>query len=143
MNWLLMTAISLLLVYPLRFFLPVKGLRYIGIADIEVWSQQYPRVTIVDIRESVDYLKGHVPGSVSMYLGRLPYVWNKTISSGDQVLIVGSNKAAIRKAARLLHRYGGFTELHAALYPTVCSESKVIYGSPAAAAFICCCPDKR
>ncbi|MHA0857225.1 rhodanese-like domain-containing protein [Paenibacillus sp. CMAA1364] len=77
--------------------------------------QEYPCSTLptdhtpyklLDIRDALDYEACHVPGSVNISLGRLPYVARKDLEPEHSVIIIGKKDRKSKKAARILKKKG-------------------------------------
>ncbi|WP_068776250.1 rhodanese-like domain-containing protein [Paenibacillus sp. FJAT-26967] len=71
-----------------------------------------PALTILDVRDSLDYDQCHLPGSINISIGRLPFVWDKELSPEEPVLILADSKRKIVKAARVL-KNRGFAQVYA------------------------------
>ncbi|MCK8487468.1 hypothetical protein CA600_05210 [Paenibacillus sp. VTT E-133280] len=100
------------ILWVLRGFWPVPSFQYVPCHELEKARNQ-SSVKILDVRDASDYLHGHVPGSINISLGRLPYVWHKELSNDDSVIILSSSCYQSNKAARILHKRG-FRQLCAA-----------------------------
>ncbi|MCE5169035.1 rhodanese-like domain-containing protein [Paenibacillus profundus] len=114
MNWWIELAvlIILFLCYQIWQMWPVAGLTYVTPAALCQFIQMDPTIKLIDIRDPVDYIECHIEGSTSIYVGRLPFVWRKELSTLDSVVILGSRSKEVRKAARILKRRG-FVKLYA------------------------------
>ncbi|WP_410511293.1 rhodanese-like domain-containing protein [Paenibacillus sp. BR2-3] len=88
----------------LRHFWPVRSLSYVKAHDW-VQTKDCLNLKMLDVRDASDYLKEHIPGSINISLGRLPYVWQHDLSPDDDVLILSNNWYQINKAARILRRH--------------------------------------
>jgi len=87
-------------------FSPLKILTYI---DEKGWNETGvipEHRKILDIRDSTEYEKCHVNGSINISLGRLPYLWNKELTPNDSILILSDSTYKSRKAARILEKHG-------------------------------------
>ncbi|WP_234340237.1 rhodanese-like domain-containing protein [Gorillibacterium timonense] len=110
----------------LRGFWPVPSLRYVKREEGLEISHTNANAKLLDVRDAFDYEKGHVPGSINISLGRLPYVWEKELSPDDKVVILAGSRYQSNRAARILHRRG-FRQLYAVrcfLPPSPCQERK-------------------
>jgi len=89
----------------LRQLWPARSLSYIHAHE---WVQAKDRLnlTMLDVRDATDYLEEHIPGSINISLGRLPYVWQHDLSSDEDVLILSSTRYQSNKAARILRKIG-------------------------------------
>ncbi|MEO3946711.1 rhodanese-like domain-containing protein [Gorillibacterium sp. CAU 1737] len=114
-----------ILLWGLRGFWPVSSLRYVRSHEWQEIPQTHPNAKLLDVRDAFDYAEGHVPGSINISLGRLPYVWEKELSPGDVVVILSTSRYQSNRAARILHRRG-FRQLYAVrgcfLPPSPCQE---------------------
>ncbi|MFI2857366.1 rhodanese-like domain-containing protein [Paenibacillus sp. JSM ZJ436] len=90
---------------------PVKGLRFLGEEQL-LHIKESRQIQILDIRDASDFEKGHLPGAINIYIGRLPYVSMNELVPGEQLVIVSSSAYHIRKAARILKK-SGYPELAA------------------------------
>lgn len=97
---LLLTAI----VWLIRRFWPVSYLHTLTINLNDSQRVLPPSVKLLDIRDAAFYDKEHIPGSVNISLGRLPFVWHQSLSPEDEVLILADDSFSSRKAARILHK---------------------------------------
>jgi len=79
---------------------------------------------LLDIRDALDYQAGHVPGSVNISLGRLPYVANLDLAHAHSVIIMGNNDRRSKKAARILKKKG-FQNIYICINPvTPCYDNE-------------------
>ncbi len=115
--YVLIGAIGL---WVLRELWPVSSLRYVDAQEWEEALQNESSLKLLDVRDSLDYQQGHVPGSINLSLGRLPYVWQKELSPDNPVVILSESRYQSHKAARLLHKRG-FRQLYALKDGTVFS----------------------
>ncbi|GAB6989232.1 rhodanese-like domain-containing protein [Paenibacillus pini] len=96
--------------------LPVRGLAYVDSKQADQVELNVSKLTtsyqMLDVRDSVDYQKCHVPDSVNISIGRLPYLSNKELSADKPVLILADNHRQSKKAARILKK-SGFAHLYA------------------------------
>ncbi|OMF04726.1 rhodanese-like domain-containing protein [Paenibacillus sp. MYb63] len=59
----------------------------------------------LDIRDSSDFEKEHIPNSINISIGRLPYVWRKeNLTPEDSVIILTNNYFKGIKAIRILRK---------------------------------------
>lgn len=114
--WIVVMLLILGLMYAVWTHRPVQVLRYLQPHELQALLEGESPVKQVDVREPVDYYCRHMEEAVSMYVGRLPYVWRQVLSPGDTVVLIGARKRHIRKAARLLKRRG-FGRVYGYLYP--------------------------
>lgn len=105
MNWLTFTVLSVLVIIFYGRLKPVKGLKSI---DVQILCEKMTNqnVKILDIRDSLDFEKGHIPGAINIYVGRLPYIGKKELHYNDEIIIVSSSEYQIKKAARTLMKSG-------------------------------------
>lgn len=89
---------------------PIKGLKFLDEEAVMPFID-HPSVKILDIRDPVDYEKGHLPGAINIYVGRLPYVSHKELTITDEIIIISSSLYHIKKAARILLK-AGYRHLH-------------------------------
>ncbi|OAB42462.1 rhodanese-like domain-containing protein [Paenibacillus glacialis] len=79
---------------------------------------------LLDIRDALDYQAGHVPGSVNISLGRLPFVANVDLAPEHSVIIMGKNNRRSKKAARILKKKG-FQHIYICIIPvSSCYENE-------------------
>ncbi|PZM66252.1 rhodanese-like domain-containing protein [Paenibacillus dendritiformis] len=114
--WILVMLLILGLLYAGWTHRPVRDLRYLQSHELQALREGGSPVKQVDVREPADYYCRHMEETVSMYVGRLPYVWSQVLSPGDTVVLIGARKRHIRKAARLLKRRG-FGRVYGYMYP--------------------------
>lgn len=100
------------ILWVLHGYLPVPSLHDVQGIDWAESTQNNPNVKILDVRDASDYLERHVPGSINISLGRLPYVWHKELSKDNTIVILSASRYQSNKAARILHRHG-FRQLYA------------------------------
>ncbi|MDG0793943.1 rhodanese-like domain-containing protein [Cohnella ginsengisoli] len=109
---LLSVLAGAVILWVLHGYLPVPSLYNVhGIEWVDS-NQNNPNVKILDVRDASDYLERHVPGSINISLGRLPYVWHKELSQENKVVILSASRYQRNKAARILHKRG-FRQLYA------------------------------
>lgn len=60
---------------------------------------------LLDVRDASEYLTGHIPGSINISTGRLPYVWQLNLSPDDDVVILSDNAHQRNKSARILRKH--------------------------------------
>lgn len=106
---ILFLLFSLGIIWIIRSFWPVNGLAFV---DLERASEETKTMKILDVRDAVDYRQSHFPGSINIWLGRLPFVWNKDLSLDEPVLILSDSRRKSMRAARIL-KNNGFLELYA------------------------------
>ncbi|MCU6797665.1 MULTISPECIES: rhodanese-like domain-containing protein [Paenibacillus] len=110
-----MTVVVLLLIisalWIIRMVRPVKGLAFV---DSKVLSSPSEAMTmkILDVRDAADYRNCHIPSSINISIGRLPFVWKQELSPNESILIVSESPYKSKKAARLLKKQG-FDQLYA------------------------------
>lgn len=114
--WILVMSLILGLLYAGWTHWSVRDLRYLQSHELQALREGVSPVKQVDVREPADYYCRHMEETVSMYVGRLPYVWSQVLSPGDTVVLIGARKRHIRKAARLLKRRG-FGRVYGYMYP--------------------------
>lgn len=73
-------------------------------------------IKLLDIRDGSDFDKGHVPESINISLGRLPFVWEKEFSPKDSVVILTNQYLKGKKASRILQKRG-FQDLYLVVAP--------------------------
>lgn len=100
---------------------PVQGLHYITESDI-VGLRSGVSLKVVDLREAPDFYAGHIEGAEHIFIGRLSFVWNRHVASGDTIVLVAEDRAALKKAARILKKKAGACTLYGLLYPQVHAE---------------------
>jgi len=101
----------------LRHYWPVHGLAYISCEELKTVRQERLLTLVIDIRDSSEYLDGHLPGTVNIPAGRLPYVWHQEIHAGDHVVVIGTSKYSLQKAARILKRKAEVASIQAWVAP--------------------------
>ncbi|MGZ9583962.1 rhodanese-like domain-containing protein [Paenibacillus marinisediminis] len=116
MSWML-AAVIIIMFMKLRHYWPVQGLTYITCDEMQAMRNGVPSIKWIDIRDSSEYWQEHLPDSVNIYVGRLPYVWHQDIEPGERIALIGSNKRSIQKAARILKRKGGMSSMQAWVIP--------------------------
>ncbi|WP_425464482.1 rhodanese-like domain-containing protein [Paenibacillus oralis] len=65
-----------------------------------------PSIKFLDVRDVTEFDRTHIPDSINISLGRLPFLWHKELSPGDEVMILADSCFKSRKAARILQRKG-------------------------------------
>lgn len=118
MIWLF-TLVVLWIVFVIRKQWPVQGLQYISEPDLVGLGKS---LKVVDLREAPDFYAGHIEGAEHIFIGRLSFMWNRHVASGDTIVLVAENRAALRKAARLLKKKAGASTLYGLLYSQVHTE---------------------
>ncbi|MWV43056.1 rhodanese-like domain-containing protein [Paenibacillus sp. HJL G12] len=89
-----------------REFSPVNGLTFVNPEELRGPERKGYELQMLDVRDSVDYMKYHVPGSINISMGRLPFVHQTQLASEEPVLILAENYRQTKRAARMLKRYG-------------------------------------
>ncbi|MDR0267146.1 rhodanese-like domain-containing protein [Paenibacillus sp.] len=113
MLWFLLAVLTAAVVlWAIRKFSPVRGLTFISTEELCAREKDRHEMQMLDVRDAVDYIQHHVPGSINISMGRLPYVYQSQLASEEPVLILAENCRQTKKAARLLKRYG-FLRLYA------------------------------
>lgn len=110
--------IGFVFVFELRNYWPVRGLQYIGVNNLSD-MKRLTELKIIDIRDAADFYEDHCADAINIYVGRLPFVWHDNISKGDIVVLLGSDRKSINKAARILRKHVGFKRIHAAFYQSI------------------------
>lgn len=105
-------AFAALILWTLRRHWPVQGLIELENPDQGEAQSSGPTMKMLDVRDASLYLTGHIPGSLNISTGRLPYVWHQSLSPEDEVTILSDSKYQIKKAARILKKQG-FRHLYA------------------------------
>ena len=116
LNWLI-TAAAVLVLLRLRHYVPVAGLTYISCQEMQALRNGIHSIKAVDIRDSSLYLQGHLPESVNIFVGRLPYVWHQELTPEDHIVLIGERRYALQRAARILRRQAGITSIQAWVVP--------------------------
>ncbi|GIO29354.1 MULTISPECIES: rhodanese-like domain-containing protein [Paenibacillus] len=107
MLWVLFAALAVVVVlWAVRELRPVNGLTFISSEELNAQRENRQDLQMLDVRDAADYIKHHVPGSINISIGRLPYVHHSHLTSEEPVLILAENNRQIKKAARMLKRYG-------------------------------------
>ncbi|MBE9914034.1 rhodanese-like domain-containing protein [Paenibacillus donghaensis] len=106
--WILFAlfAAATAVVWVVRELTPVQGLTFISNEDLYSYEKDRHGMQLLDVRDQVDYIKHHVPGSINISMGRLPYVHESQLTSEAPVVILAENVRKTKKAARMLKRYG-------------------------------------
>lgn len=112
MSIILLLFLSSIMIWILRVNLPVRQLTFVNQSILKDTSDQVKTMKMLDVRDAVDYEHCHVEGSINISLGRLPFVWEKELSSDDSVLILSRSRYQSKKAARILKNHG-FNRLYA------------------------------
>jgi rhodanese-related sulfurtransferase len=95
----------------------VRFLRGVTMLSIKSNKIQVPHhAKWLDIRDVSDFEKGHVPESINISLGRLPFVWGKDLSPKDGVVILTEHYFKGKKAVRILRKHG-FYDLYLLVGP--------------------------
>lgn len=89
-----------------RRFSPLKTLIYVDEKVLNEAGVIPDSSKILDVRDSTDYEKCHVDGSINISIGRLPYLWNKELTPADSVLILSDSSYKSKKAAKILEKHG-------------------------------------
>ncbi|OME88289.1 hypothetical protein BK120_03035 [Paenibacillus sp. FSL A5-0031] len=93
-----------------RRFTPLKNLTYVDEKALNEKGIIPDSSKILDVRDSTEYEKCHVDGSINISIGRLPYLWNKELAPNDSVLILSDSFYKSKKAAKILKKHG-FSQL--------------------------------
>ncbi|GGH21864.1 rhodanese-like domain-containing protein [Paenibacillus segetis] len=112
MSIVLLLILSSIMIWILRIFMPVRQLTFVDVSILKEPSDKVKTMKMLDVRDAVDFEQCHVEGSINISLGRLPFVWEKELSSGDSVLILSKSRYQSKKAARILKNHG-FHSLYA------------------------------
>jgi rhodanese-related sulfurtransferase len=96
----------------IRIVWPVNGLAFVDSEALKNASEVTATMKILDVRDAVDYQNCHVPSSINISIGRLPFLWKKELSPNEPILIVSDSPYKSKKAARLLKKQG-FDRLYA------------------------------
>ncbi|WP_074100654.1 rhodanese-like domain-containing protein [Paenibacillus sp. P3E] len=111
--------ITMLLVFLIIYRL-IQHFRFLcGVTILSLKSSeiQVPDpIKLLDIRDVSDFDKGHVPESINISLGRLPFVWEKDLSPKDSVVILTGQYLKGKKATRILQKKG-FRDLYLVVAP--------------------------
>ncbi|MFF2089372.1 rhodanese-like domain-containing protein [Paenibacillus sp. NPDC058174] len=95
---------------------PVRSLTFLRSGLREALLMLPHTAKVLDVRDAADYGNEHLPDSVNVSLGRLPFVWKTEFNPQDEILIVADHIFAIKRAARILQRRG-FRKLYAVRTP--------------------------
>lgn len=110
---------ALILVFLLIYWLSqhFRFLRSVTMLSLKSNPIQVPDpIKWLDIRDSSDFEKEHVPESINISLGRLPFVWGKDLSPKDSVIILTDQYFKGKKAVRILRKQG-FEDLYLLVGP--------------------------
>ncbi|WP_376767033.1 rhodanese-like domain-containing protein [Paenibacillus agri] len=118
------TALIIALVWMVLQLWPVPSLSCLRMNLQDSLMVAPSSIKVLDVRDAVLYDKEHIPDTINISLGRLPFVWNQSLSSGDAVMILADNYCKSKKAARILHRRG-FRRLYAVRGPVLKHLSSV------------------
>ncbi|MFC5452786.1 rhodanese-like domain-containing protein [Paenibacillus aestuarii] len=95
------------MIYGIQRIRPIQGLTKIDAAALAALNKEnHAKIKILDVRDQNDYYSGHIKGSISISLGRLPYVKKTGLYVEDKIVIIADSKYQCRKAARLLQKEG-------------------------------------
>lgn len=72
----------------------------------DILNRLPPTLKLLDVRDMTDFEVAHIPYSINISLGRLPYVWEKELSPEDEVILLADSCSNSRKAARILRKRG-------------------------------------
>ncbi|ODP27521.1 hypothetical protein PTI45_03083 [Paenibacillus nuruki] len=91
----------------------VRFLNSVTLLSVTSNSVKIPSTTkYLDIRDYTAFEKEHIPESIGIYLGRLPFVWRKAnLNPKDSILILTDNYFKGKKAVRILRKQG-FRDLY-------------------------------
>lgn len=103
--WLIFTVFSVMFIIYYKRVKPVEGLKYID-QDLLCELKNNPNVKILDIRDPMDFARNHIPGSINIYIGRLPYVSKKELTMNELIVIVSRSESHIKRGARVLKKSG-------------------------------------
>nr|WP_245252000.1 rhodanese-like domain-containing protein [Paenibacillus sediminis] len=111
-----MTIFGVVVILPLFMWfyqrvVPIKEAKWINTQQFESLIQSKAEIQIVDVRDTLDYDKKHISGSINIPLGRLSFVWHKSIRKDKRIVITSSRRADQIRAARKLKR-AGFTDMY-------------------------------
>ncbi|GGF70376.1 hypothetical protein GCM10010912_14420 [Paenibacillus albidus] len=91
---------------------PLRALTFIRSEEWDPFRKRWENVKILDVRDASEYSIRHIPGSINISIGRLPFLWSKNLAPNDEVIIFSSSWVQGKKAARILARRG-FQDLYA------------------------------
>ncbi|SMF86073.1 Rhodanese-related sulfurtransferase [Paenibacillus uliginis N3/975] len=97
---------AMLLVYAYRRWVPIHGLKLMKCSELTQAKKDHPNLKVLDVRDVSEYTACHLKESVNISLGRLPFVWDKELSTEDEVIIVTPNRSEGLLAARKLKKVG-------------------------------------
>jgi rhodanese-related sulfurtransferase len=106
------------MIFEIRKQWPVKGLHYITESDTIGLRNGEP-VKMVDLREAPDYYAGHINDAIHIFIGRLSFVWDRHLASGDTIVLVAQDRTTLKKAARLLKKKAVASTFYGLVYPEV------------------------
>ncbi|OAB41062.1 rhodanese-like domain-containing protein [Paenibacillus antarcticus] len=119
--WWVISVIFIAIVVVIRNVWSTEDLQEISCDTV---TNENSTFKLLDIRDALDYQAGHVPGSVNISLGRLPYVANLDLEHAHSVIIMGNNDRRSKKAARILKKKG-FQNIYICINPvTPCYDNK-------------------
>lgn len=119
--WWISVVIFIAIVVAIRNMWPSEDLQEI---PCETLKNNNSTIKLLDIRDALDYQAGHVPGSVNISLGRLPYVANLDLAHDHSVIIMGNKDRRSKKAARILKKKG-FQHIYICMKPvTPCYDNE-------------------
>ena len=110
-RFVLLILFALITIRLLRYVWPVRSLSYVEASKV-CELVQLKAMKMLDVRDAVEYEKDNIRGSINISLGRLPYVWQHSLSQSDAVLILAGSYYKRNKAARILYKQG-FRKLYA------------------------------
>ncbi|UQZ33426.1 hypothetical protein C2I18_07565 [Paenibacillus sp. PK3_47] len=91
---------------------PLRALTFIRSEEWDLFRERWVNVKILDVRDASEYSIRHIPGSINISTGRLPFLWSKSFAPNDEVIIFARSWFQRKKAARILARRG-FQNLYA------------------------------
>ncbi|CAM3352726.1 rhodanese-like domain-containing protein [Paenibacillus taichungensis] len=110
---------SILLAFLLIYWLiqHLRFLRSVTVLSLKSNQKQFSdAIKWLDIRDVSDFDKEHVPESINISLGRLPFLWQKELSQDDCVVILSDQYLKGKKATRILQK-NGFHHLYLVIGP--------------------------
>jgi rhodanese-related sulfurtransferase len=109
---ILLVLLGMIIFWSIRSVLPVKGLAFVDLEIVKDASMEDASLKMLDVRDAIHYQNCHIPGSINISIGRLPFVWKKELSPNEPILILSDSRYKSKRAARVLKKQG-FYRLYA------------------------------
>lgn len=106
LKWIFIFTLMTLNLLAYRRYIPISGLKRIELTDLEKVASFTKQAQILDIRDYMEYERGHFRGAINISRGRLSIYWERQLFPEQPLILIADRKTEAFLASRFLRRKG-------------------------------------